>query len=146
MNAFGFLPVPLAVSATYGLTTGDAPFYERLSLGGSPPALVDRLLFTQRVTMPVLPSGIAVGSSALTYRVALNTQPLGAYFWAGSAAPARTRFENWNRVIGLEGSQSVASIPVAGVPTARVIYGVGESLDAPFRRQIRGYLSVVINP
>lgn len=146
VNAFGFLPVPLAVSATYGLTTGDAPPYERLSLGGSPPALVDRLLFTQRLTMPVLPSGIAVGSSALTYRVALNTQPLGAYFWAGSAAPARTRFANWNRVIGLEGSQSVASIPVAGVPNARVVYGVGESLDAPFRRQIRGYLSVVINP
>lgn len=146
LNVFGVLPAPLAVSATYGLTTDDAPVYERLSLGGSSPALVDRLLFTQRVTMPVLPSGIAVGSSALTYRVAFNTQPLGAYFWAGSTAPARTRFASWNRVIGLEGSQSVAAIPVAGVPNARVIYGVGESLDAPFRRQIRGYLSVVINP
>jgi hypothetical protein len=146
LSAFGFIPVPVSASVTYAATTGDAPLYERMSLGGNTPALVDRLLFTQRVTMPVLPSGIAVGSSALAYRVNVNTQPLGAYFWSGSTAPNSSRFAKWNRVIGLEGSQSFAAIPVAGVPTARIVYGAGESLDEPFRRQIRGYLSVVINP
>ena len=120
--------------------------FERLSLGGNTPALLDRLLFTQRVTMGALPSGIAVGTSALTYRVTLNTQPLAPYFWSGSTTPVGDRFAVWHRVIGLEGSYSVASIPVAGVPAARIVYGGGESLDEPFRRQIRGYLSVVINP
>lgn len=146
INAFGFLRVPMSASATYGATNADAPLFERISLGGSNPALFDRLLLTQRVTMPALPSGIVTGTSAFAYRVSLNAQPLGAYFWSGSAAPRGTRFSAWHRVIGLEGSQSVASIPVAGVPAARIVYGVGESLDAPFRRQIRGYLNIVINP
>ena len=145
-SAFGFLPIPVSVSASYGWTTDDAPPFERLSLGGNPPALFDRLLLNQRITMGALPSGIAVGTSALTYRVMLNMQPLAPYFWSGSATPAGDRFSAWHRVIGLEGSYAVASIPVAGVPTARIVYGGGESLDEPFRRQIRGYLSVVINP
>ncbi len=146
VSAFGFLLVPVSASATYGATTDDAPVFERLSLGGNTPALLDRLLFTQRITMGALPSGIAVGTSALTYRVTLNTRPLAPYFWSGSTTPAGDRFAVWHRVIGLEGSYSIAAIPVAGVPAARIVYGGGESLDEPFRRQIRGYLSVVINP
>lgn len=146
LNVFGFLPVPLSASATYGSTSRDAPAYELLSLGGGTPALVDRVLFTQRLTMPVLPTGIATGSSAVTYRISANTLPLAPYFWSGATAPESSHFGSWHRVIGLEGSYAVAAIPVAGVPTARIVYGAGESLDAPFRRQVRGYLSVVINP
>jgi len=146
INAFGFLRVPVSASATYGVTNAHAPLFEQISLGGGSPALFDRLLLAQRVAMPALPSGIGTGTSALVYRVALNAQPLGAYFWSGATAPRGTRFSAWHRVIGLEGSQSVASIPVAGVPAARIVYGVGESLDAPLRRQIRGYLNIVINP
>jgi Tol biopolymer transport system component len=146
VNAFGFLAFPVSVAGTYGITTRDAPAFERLSLGGNSPALFDRLLTTQRVAMGALPSDVAVGTSALTYRIALNTQPLAPYFWSGSTTAAGSRFDAWHRVLGLEGSQSIAAIAYAGVPSARVVYGVGESLDAPFRRQIRGYLSVVINP
>ncbi|HEY4304310.1 MAG TPA: hypothetical protein VGM82_07585 [Gemmatimonadaceae bacterium] len=146
VTAFGFLVVPVSASATYGVTSSDAPVFERLSLGGNSSALFDRLLLNQRVPMGALPSGIGVGTSALTYRVSLNTLPLAPYFWSGSTTSAGDRFAVWHRVIGAEGSYAVASIPVAGVPTARIVYGVGESLDAPFRRQIRGYLSVLINP
>jgi Tol biopolymer transport system component len=145
-TAFGFLPASISASASYALTTNDAPFFERISLGGGTPALFDHLVLPQRIPMPALPAGIAVGTSALTYRVSVNTQPLGLYFWSGSATPASTRFSAWNRVVGLEGSQSVSAIPVAGVPNARVVYGIGESLDAPFRRRVRGYLSVVVIP
>ena len=146
VNVFGFLPIPVSASATYGRTNAAAPMFERLSLGGNSPALFDRLLVTQRLTMGALPSGIAVGTSALTYRVSLNTQPLAAYWWAGSTTPAGDRFAMWHRVVGLEGSYAVNAIPYAGVPAARIVYGAGESLDEPFRRQIRGYLSVLINP
>lgn len=145
VTAFGFLLFPVSASATYGLTSHDAPSFERLSLGGGAPALVDRLLLTQQVTMPALPQNTANGTSAFTYRISLNTQPLAIYFWSGSTSLDRRRFAAWNRVIGLEGSQSVAAIPVAGVPSARVVYGIGESLDAPFRRRVRAYLSLLIN-
>jgi Tol biopolymer transport system component len=146
VNVFGFVPIPISASGTYGRTNPDAPPFEQLSLGGNAPALFDRLLLTQRLTMGALPSGIAVGTSAVTYRVTVNTRPLAAYFWSGSTAPTGHRFSAWNRVLGLEGSYAVSAIPFAGVPTARIIYGAGESLDEPFRRQVRGYLSVVVNP
>jgi hypothetical protein len=146
ITAFGFAPVSVSASATYGRTSSDAPRFEQIALGGGPTALLDRLLLTQRVNMPALPQGIATGTSALTYRVSLATQPLNVYWWAGSTAPAGDRFAAWHRVIGLEGSQSVAAIPIAGLPTVRAVYGVGESLDAPFKKQLRGYFSIVLNP
>lgn len=146
-SAFGFTPVPVAVSASYARVSGDAPSFERVSLGGGAAGggLVDRVLLSQRVSMPVLPSGIATGSSALTYRVSLTTQPVALYYWAGSATSSAS-FDTWYRVVGIEGSKTIGAIPVAGVPSARVVYGIGESLDVPFRNQVRGYLSVLINP
>ena len=145
-TAFGFLPYPISASANYARTNDDAPLFEQISLGGGPPALVDRLLLTQRIVMPALPSVLTTGTSAFTYRISLNTQPLNVYFWSGSTALPGETFSDWHRVIGLEGSQAVAAIPVAGVPNARAVYGVGESLDAPFRRKVRVYLGIVINP
>jgi hypothetical protein len=49
-------------------------------------------------------------------------------------------------VIGGEAGISVPAIPYAGVPSARIVYGLGESLDAPFRKQWRAYLNVIVNP
>jgi hypothetical protein len=146
VTAFGFLRAPVSASATYARTSSDAPRFEQLSIGGGPSPLLDRLMLTQRIGMPALPQGIATGTSAFTYRVSVATQPLGVYWWAGSTAPAGVRFAEWQRVIGLEGSQAVAAIPIAGLPPIRAVYGVGESLDAPFRRQVRGYFSILLYP
>jgi hypothetical protein len=145
MNESGFTPMPVSLSATYARTSTDAPAFEQLSLGGSPSTLVDRVLLTQRLAMPALPSGIALGSSALTYRATLGTEPLALYFWSGSAS-ATNSFSAWHRVIGGEAGISVPAIPYAGVPSARIVYGLGESLDAPFRKQWRAYLNVIVNP
>jgi hypothetical protein len=49
-------------------------------------------------------------------------------------------------VVGLEGSQAIGEIPIAGFPAARAIYGIGESLNAPFRRRVRVYASLQLNP
>lgn len=146
VNAFGFTPIAVGASASYAHTNADAPAFEQISLGGTPSQLVDRLLLTQRIAMGALPFDVVSGSSALTYRLQLNTQPLNAYFWSGSTTTGDARFAAWHRVIGLEAMQAVSPIPVAGVPGARILYGIGESLDAPFRKQLRGYLSVAINP
>lgn len=146
LGAAGFIPYPVSASATYARTNVGAPTYEHISLGGGAPALVDRLLLSQQIVMPALPAYLASGTSAFTYRVTIGAQPVSPFFWAGSAAPAGTRFADWHRVVGLEGVQAVPSITVAGVPPARIVYGGGYSFDAPFRNQVRGYLSVVINP
>jgi hypothetical protein len=96
--------------------------------------------------MPVLPAGISVNTSAFAYRVALGIQPLSPYLYAASTASAGERFQQWNRVIGLDWSASVPAIAIAGTPAARAILGVGESLDEPFRHRVRGYVNVVLNP
>lgn len=146
LNASGWLPLPVSALVQYGRTSQDAPRFERMTIGGSVSPLVDRTLLTQRLAMPVLPLGVARGTSALTYKTTLNTAPLNLYWWAGSAAPAGSRFTVWNRVIGAETSTAVGSVPAVGTPSARGVIGVGESLDAPLRHRLRLYASLVLNP
>ncbi|HEV8497587.1 MAG TPA: hypothetical protein VGQ56_12025 [Gemmatimonadaceae bacterium] len=138
--------VPVVATATYGRTQSDAPIFEQFSLGGALSPLIDRALLTQRFSMPVLPSGIRIGSSAFAYRATLNTRPLALYLYAGSTAAAGQRFAIWNRVVGADWSASIPAIAIAGTPPARVQFGVGESLDAPFRKRVRAYVSVVLDP
>jgi Tol biopolymer transport system component len=137
---------PVDASASYGRTDRAAPVFEQFALGGGPPAILDQAILTQRIVMPVLPSGIAVGSSVFSYRVNVTTQPVSWYFWSGSTAPAGDRFVAWHRVIGVDWSQSIGAIPLAGTPAARAQIGVGESLDAPFRRKVRAYVSLILTP
>jgi hypothetical protein len=143
----GFLALPgVVASAQYGRTSADAALYERMAIGGSAPALFDRALLTQRIGMPALPTAVAIGTSALTYKISVNTAPLSLYWWSGSAAPANTRFAVWNRVIGAEFTTAVPAMPAVGTPAARGSIGVGESLDAPLRHRLRAYLSLILNP
>jgi hypothetical protein len=96
--------------------------------------------------MPALPIATSLGPQALAYRVAVTTQPLSWYLWSASTAASGDGFKIWHRVLGVEWSQAVAAIPIAGTPSARGQIGIGESLDAPFRRKLRAYVSLVLNP
>jgi hypothetical protein len=87
-----------------------------------------------------------VGSSAFTYRASLQTQPFSLYWWGGSTAPAGEPFTQWQRVAGIEWTQSVSAIPMAGTPPARVLIGIGESIDAPVRHRVRMYATLVLDP
>ena len=138
--------LPLALSASYGATNAAAPFYERLALGGAPPALLDPNLLDQRLSMPALPTAVSVDSRAFTYRITLNTDPLALYYWGGSTAAEGERFAVWHRVVGAEWASRVAAIPLAGTPAARGVLGIGESLDAPLRHRVRAYVSLVLDP
>lgn len=143
----GVLPFfRVAASAAYGRTNDAAPAFERMSLGGAASPLLDRALLTQRISMPVLPTGVAVGASAFAYKISLTGNPLSLYWWAGSAAPANTRLDVWHRVVGAEWSMSVPPLQAVGTPAARAVIGAGESLDEPLRHVLRGYLSLVLNP
>jgi hypothetical protein len=137
---------PVSATASYGRMTDDAPLFEQFALGGGPALILDRLLLSQRWSMPALPAEVAVGSSAAAYRVNVTASPLVWYWWAGSTSTESNSFSRWHNVVGVEWSQSVATIVPAGTPAARAQIGVGESLDAPLRRQFRAYASLVINP
>jgi Tol biopolymer transport system component len=138
--------IPLSVSSTYGRTNLDAPVYEQLAIGGGPVALMPSIVLSQRLPMPVLPSAIIIGSSAFTYRASVDSRPLALYLWGGSTAPAGESFTRWQRVVGAEWTQSLASIPMAGTPPLRAQIGVGESLDAPVRHRVRVYAGLVLDP
>jgi Tol biopolymer transport system component len=142
----GAAVLPVVATASYGRTGSNAPLFEQLSLGGMTSPLIDRALLGQRFPMPVLPSGISINTSAFAYRIALHTRPLALYFYGGSTAPAGQRFSLWNRVIGADWSAAVPAIAVAGTPAARAELGVGESLDAPFRKRVRAYVSFILDP
>jgi hypothetical protein len=95
--------------------------------------------------MPALPANLIAGTSAFAYNVTLIHNPLSLYYWSGSAASGGG-FSAWHQVIGLEGSQSSPAIHSLAVPNVRAVYGVGESLNEPFRRKLRGYVAIYVTP
>ena len=84
--------------------------------------------------------------AVLAYRAAFPLNPFSVYFWSGSTAVGDRRFANWHDVVGVDWSMSIAAVPPAGSPAARAQIGIGESLDAPFRRRVRAYVSLILNP
>jgi hypothetical protein len=133
-------------SATYGATSADAAPFEQFAIGGGRSSLVGQTVMNQRISMPALPMGISIGTSVLAYRVGVSVAPLSWYLWSGSTTQSGHSFDAWNRVIGVEWTQSVGPIALAGTPAARGQIGIGESLDAPFRHKLRAYVSLVLNP
>ena len=145
----------LRLAATYGRTNESAPTFERFALGGGASPLIDASILSQRLSMPALPTGVSVGSSAVTYRIALGfpssvsagTGLAGSiYWWGGSTTSSDSTFRVWHRVVGAEWSGGTGAVPFLGTPAARGVIGVGESLDAPLRHRVRGYVTLVLDP
>ena len=136
----------LEAAASYGRVSTSAPPFEQFIVGGLPSSLIDASLLTQRVGVPALPTGVAGGDRVVTYRAATSLAGLSPYFFATSAAFAENRFDEWHRVIGIELTVDQSSVPVLGLPGARLVAGVGYSLDEPLRHQTRGYLSATLRP
>ena len=136
----------LDASATYGRVSTKAPSFEQFVVGGLPSNLIDASLLTQRVSVPALPTGVAGGDRVVTYRAATSLAGLSPYWFAASTAVAANRFAEWHRVVGLELTVDQSSVPVLGLPGARLVAGIGYSLDEPARHQTRGYLSATLRP
>ena len=111
------------------MTSAD-PF-EQFTLGGLPPAMIDPALFSQRIAMPALPSGIAEGNDLLSYRIDV---PIGVtpYLWGGRAWD-HGDVSAWHRVAGVEWGGELPMFPVLGTPAVRGTFGVGRSLDSAVR-------------
>ena len=136
----------LDAGTSYGRVSTSAPSFEQFIVGGLPSNLIDASLLTQRISVPALPSGVAGGDRVLTGRAATSLAGLSTYFFAASTSFATNRFGEWHRVVGLELTLDQSPVSVLGLPGARLVAGIGYSLDAPVRHQTRGYLSATLRP
>jgi hypothetical protein len=136
----------LDATASYGALSTEAPTFERFAIGGPAIALLDPTLVTQRLPMGALPGGVATGDRVLSYRIATSLHGLSPYYWGASTGEGGRRFSTWLRVTGAELTIDHSALPVLGLPGARLIAGIGYSLDRPFAHETRGYLSIILRP
>ena len=100
-------------------------------------------MLEQRWAVPALPVGVSAGTHLLSWRV--ETDLLGAtpYFQRVSAGDA---FGARQRVVGVERTLLTPALGFVALPSARIVGGVAQALDAPFRGRTRAYVGVTFEP
>jgi hypothetical protein len=132
----------IRVDGSYGIV-GDASSFEQFIVGGSPPSFIDTTTVEQWIPMPALPYGALRGRRYASYRVSLGGDALSPYLWAGAAGDSLTR---WMRVLGIDGSLTIPPLPFFRLPASAVTAGVGYSIDEPWRKKTRAYISLRYRP
>jgi len=132
----------LRIDGSYGVVSDAAPF-ERFTVGGAAPSFIDTTTVAQWIPMPALPFGILRGRRYASYRVSLGGNALSPYLWAGAAGDSLVR---WMRVIGVDGSLTLPPLPFFRLPASAVTAGVGYSIDEPWKKKTRGYISLRYRP
>jgi hypothetical protein len=132
----------IRAEGSYGIV-GDASSFERFIVGGSAPSFIDTTTVEQWIPMPALPYGALRGRRYASYRLSLGGDALSPYLWAGAAGDSLTR---WMRVVGIDGSLTVPPLPFFRLPASAVTAGVGYSIDEPWRKKTRAYLSLRYRP
>ncbi|HEX2079326.1 MAG TPA: hypothetical protein VHG08_16490 [Longimicrobium sp.] len=125
--------------ATLGRVTGGAPPWERFTVGGVEPLLLDDAVLGQRVAMPALRWGALEGDHLLTYRISTTVGFLTPYFWGGTTDPAWNR---WLRMTGIEMSTSLPGFRAAATPGIRLLAGVAYGLDGGYENDVTAYAGV----
>ncbi|HEX2716484.1 MAG TPA: hypothetical protein VHM67_02325 [Gemmatimonadaceae bacterium] len=133
----------LELSVQYGAVTRETAFGEQFVVGGAPPSFTTGRTLEQWVAMPVLPFGAMRGDRVYSYRAAIGGGGFEPYFWWGSAGRS---FDDWMRVAGIDATVAVPPLPILRMPAARAQAGVGYSLDDPWKKKVRAYLSVAYRP
>lgn len=140
----GTASTALRGTVAYGATSRGAPEFERFVAGGVRSPLVDPSLLAQRVPLPAAPVGVRAGRELYSYRVSLGgTAQLTPYF---AGVSSRGGFSDAFRVVGAESSLDLGNAPIIAVPAIRALVGVGYTLDEPFRKKPRAYLTVEYKP
>ncbi len=130
-------------SATLGAVSDDAPPFERFVVGGVLPPLAEVAVLEQRWSVPALPVGVSAGTRLLSWRAETDLFGVTPYFQRVSAGDA---FGARQRIVGVERAFLTPSGAFIGLPRGRLLAGVAQSLDEPFRSRTRAYLRVTIEP
>lgn len=138
------LPVQLFVSA--GLLTGSPLAFEHFVVGGAAPPLADSALVSQRYFMPMFPTGVAQNKALLAWRAALPAYPWTAFFEGAAVGPNLNDLGGWNRAVGVDSRFVLPLTPVAFAPRIEIRGGAAYTLDAPFRKRVRGFFEMKVEP
>jgi hypothetical protein len=125
-----------------GSDAGGGP-YERYAIGGWPSPLVDAPVLSQRIPMPALPTGFAIGTHAMVLRASTALGPVRPFYWW---ATTRESLTGWKRVAGVDADYSFPAFPAFAVPAIGLKAGAAYSWDAPFRHRAGIYIGVTYKP
>jgi len=131
------------IDATLGGNDGGGGTFEEFAIGGWPSPLVDGPVLSQRIPMPSLPAGFAVGRHVKMLRASTALGPVRPFYWV---ATTRENFTGWKRAAGVDADYSLASFPAFAIPAVGVRAGAAYSWDDPFRHRVGVYLGVTYRP
>jgi hypothetical protein len=131
------------VDATLGGSDRGGGFFERFAIGGWPTPFVDGPVLSQRIAMPALPAGFAIGRRVATLRASTALGPLRPFYWLGST---REDLDAWSRVAGVDADYALDAFPGFAIPAIAVRAGAAYSWDSPFRHRVGVYLGVTYRP
>jgi hypothetical protein len=131
------------IEALLGGSDGGGGVFERFVIGGGPTPLVDAPALAQRIVMPALPVGFAIGTHVKTLRASTALGPVRPFYWIGTT---RENLMDWARVAGVDVDYAVAAFPAFAVPAVSIRAGAAYSWDAPFRHRVGVYAGVSYRP
>ena len=138
--------IPLQLRATFGKMAGNPHPFELFTVGGARPPVADSSLLSQRYSMPMFPTGIATGDALFAWRVAVPGNPWTLFYEGASTAVDIYTFDKWNRALGFDMQFMLPPIPVAFAPRAYSRLGAAYTLDEPFRKKIRAFFEMRMEP
>lgn len=130
------------LDGSYGIVGSSAPF-EMFVVGGAAPSFIDTTTVAQWIPMPVLPFGALRGRRYASYRISLGGDVFSPFLWAGAAGDSLAR---WMRVAGFDANISIPPLPFFRLPASAVTAGIGYSIDEPWRKKTRAYISLRYRP
>ncbi len=131
------------VDATLAGSDGGGGLYERFAIGGWPSPLVDAPVLSQRIPVPALPTGFAIGTHAKLLRASTALGPLRPFYWV---ATTHENLTGWKRVAGVDADYSVPAFPAFAIPAIGLKAGAAYSWDEPFRHRVGVYIGVTYKP
>ncbi len=133
----------LQIEATAGWVDDDAPVFERFTVGGAAPGLVDESLLSQRIIRPGLPFAVVGGSKVLTARASTTGALRLFHEWYGVGSYDLAAA---NRAAGIVGDFAIPSVAALRVPNGKISAGALYSFDGPFAKKWGGHFSLTISP
>ncbi|MCC6319265.1 MAG: hypothetical protein IT361_16450 [Gemmatimonadaceae bacterium] len=138
----------LRLEATRGSVTEPGPgefgrAFEQFAVGGAYLPFIDQAYLSQRISLPSVPVGYTSGRRVEMYRASMRlfrVHPYATWIAAGDSVTS------YRRVLGLENEFAFPTIGFVTLPSTRIRFGVGYSLDEPYEEKMRPYVSVTYRP
>ena len=87
-----------------------------------------------------------MGNRLFAWRVALPSDTWTMFYEGASTATDVYAFRKWNRALGFDMQYMLPPVPVAFTPRIYSRGGIAYTLDEPFRRRIRVFLEMRMEP